>query len=93
MPLLQVGVENIREYMEQNQAATEDFARRRMSLTSQVRPLARASKACLMGKSAESCVLDSTNMSGSRSFAVPVQAVVTVGTSCLEVGSLAVCYR
>ena len=44
-------MENIREYMEQNQAATEDFARRRISLTSQVRPLSQASKACLVGVS------------------------------------------
>jgi chromosome segregation ATPase len=32
----QVGVDNIREYMEQNAAATEEFNKRRMSLTSQV---------------------------------------------------------
>ncbi len=32
----QVGVDNIREYMEQNAAATEEFTKRRMALTSQV---------------------------------------------------------
>jgi hypothetical protein len=35
--VLQVGVDNIREYMEQNSAATEDFNRRRLSLSTQVR--------------------------------------------------------
>lgn len=34
--VLQVGVDNIREYMEQNSAATEDFNRRRLSLSTQV---------------------------------------------------------
>ncbi|EIE20863.1 RecF/RecN/SMC protein [Coccomyxa subellipsoidea C-169] len=34
-----VGVDNIREYMEQNAAATEDFTKRRMALTSQATKL------------------------------------------------------
>ena len=82
-------MENIREHMEQNQAATEDFARRRISLTSQVRPLAQASKALLIAASndtMEPCMADSTNMSVFPSVAVAAQAVMTAGASCLEVG-------
>lgn len=33
---VQVGVENIREHMAQNQAASDDFNRRKLSLTQQV---------------------------------------------------------